>query len=154
MSSVSFTTPTPASAPGGASTFEEKSTLGKDDFLKLLVTQLKNQDPLQPMNDREYIAQMTQFSSLEQLTNLNARFEELNKNVSDLHNMMKTFVQAQAGLGFYSQMINKEVSWIDPETQATASGIVQGVLLKDKQYYYLIDDKEIRVEDVISVRLP
>ena len=47
------------------------SQLGKDDFLRLLVTQLANQNPLSPVQDQEFVAQLAQFSSLEQLENLN-----------------------------------------------------------------------------------
>ncbi len=46
--------------------------LGKDEFLKILITQLENQDPLNPMDDKEFIAQMAQFSSLEQMQNVAA----------------------------------------------------------------------------------
>ena len=55
----------------------KRDMLGKSDFLKLLVTQLKNQDPLNPMEYTELTAQLAQFSSLEQLFNVNDTLESL-----------------------------------------------------------------------------
>jgi flagellar basal-body rod modification protein FlgD len=56
---------------GSAETTESQSTLDKDDFLQLLVTKLTHQDPLNPMEDEAFVAELAQFSSLEQLQNLN-----------------------------------------------------------------------------------
>ncbi len=56
-----------------------QQTLGKDSFLRILTEQLKNQDPMKPQDDKEFIAQMAQFNSLEQMIQLNTGFTELNQ---------------------------------------------------------------------------
>lgn len=78
---------------------EVTGDLGKDDFLQLLITQLSNQDPTNPMEDREFIAQMAQFSSLEQMTNLNSEFESMSSmiNSSQAMNLLGKSVAVQDG---------------------------------------------------------
>src|SRR5690606_17864499 len=73
--------------------------LGKDDFLKLLMVQLQNQDPMNPMQDKEFIAQMATFSSLEQMTNMNQAIEKLVQ------------AETQSSLISYSKFVGKEVTW-------------------------------------------
>lgn len=82
------------------------SNLGKDEFMKILMTQLQNQDPLNPMDDREFISQMATFSSLEQMMNMASSIDTLVQS-----QIMSPVVQ-------YSHMIGKEVSYqaFDEET--------------------------------------
>lgn len=123
----------------GVKTQEEKSKLGKDDFLKLLVTQLRHQDPMQPMQDREFIAQVTQFSSLEQLINMNQTFSD--------------YIKSQQGLSSHSTAIGKEISWTNPATQANQTAEVEGVSLKQGKLFYLVNGgEEISVEQAYLIR--
>ncbi|WP_164670366.1 flagellar hook assembly protein FlgD [Virgibacillus doumboii] len=80
--------------------------LGKDDFLKILMTQLQHQDPTSPMKNTEFISQMASFSSLEQMMNMTKSIDRLVQS------------QTVSPILQYSHMIGKEVSYqaYDEET--------------------------------------
>src|SRR3954463_768243 len=80
------TTATTATA-APSSTKKADPVLGKDDFLKLMVAQMKNQDPMNPADDKDNIAQMAQFSSLEQITNLATATQDLANKMSLTQNI-------------------------------------------------------------------
>ncbi|HHY23636.1 MAG TPA: hypothetical protein GX527_05275 [Clostridiaceae bacterium] len=107
--------------------------LGKEDFLNLLVTQLKHQDPLNPIEDKEFIAQMAQFSSLEQMFNLNS-------NISS----MKAF-----------NLIGKKATAeiVDDATGVlkTITGEVEKVKLNGSKSYIIINDIDIPVDKITDI---
>lgn len=84
--------------------------LGKDEFIKILMTQLQNQDPLNPMEDRDFIAQMATFSSLEQMMNMSKSIDTLVQS-----QLMSPVIQ-------YSHMIGKTVSYQDYDEETGKKG--------------------------------
>ena len=116
VSSSSFLNSVQVPATRSASSAASTSTtspnrLGKQDFLKLLMAQMQNQDPMKPMDDTQMIAQMAQFSALEATQALNATIQQSN-NVQTI---------AQAG-----GLIGKYIQANQPDGTAT-SGAVTGV---------------------------
>ncbi len=76
----------PAAATASAAAAGASRSMGKDAFLRLLVTQLQNQNPLNPADSTEFTAQLAQFSSLEQLSNINQNLETLNLFQASINN--------------------------------------------------------------------
>lgn len=83
---MSITAVTSNTAAATAAASATSQIVGKDDFLQLLVAQLENQDPLNPMDGTEFTAQLAQFSSLEHLQNINAHLTDLNTAQATLYN--------------------------------------------------------------------
>jgi flagellar basal-body rod modification protein FlgD len=76
---MSFISPVATDSSGNAKTTGGTQSLGKNDFLQLLVTKLQNQDPLNPSSDESFIAELAQFSSLEQMNNIAEGITTANK---------------------------------------------------------------------------
>ncbi|WP_226578772.1 flagellar hook assembly protein FlgD [Halobacillus litoralis] len=121
------------------------STLGKDDFLKILMTQIQNQNPLDPMKDKEFISQMAQFSSLEQMTNMSQALQSFTDN------------QSLPPLMTYSGLIGKEVAFpvVNPDTgivETEKAGVVHAVNQKNGRTYLELESAEmVPVEDIVKV---
>ncbi|NOT10181.1 MAG: flagellar biosynthesis protein FlgD [Gemmatimonadales bacterium] len=109
-----------APALGAAPIVGKTSALGKEDFLKLLITQLKNQDPLNPVQGAEFSAQLAQFSALEQMTEIN----------SGITNLAKSFGgNAQASqVAFAAGLVGREVVVAGNTTTVDANGMARATV--------------------------
>lgn len=122
--------------------------LGKDDFLKLLVTELSNQDPLSPMDNKDMITQMAQFSTVEQMNNMSSAMEQLGSGFTSL------FQHSLLSQG--ASMIGKYVAGMNTEGEAIVEGIVESVQWLDgnpQLVIQLADGKysAIEMNEIISV---
>ncbi|NMB32960.1 MAG: flagellar biosynthesis protein FlgD [Clostridium sp.] len=112
----------------------EVGELGKDEFLNLLVTQLRYQDPLNPVEDKEFIAQMAQFSALEQMQNLNASFA-----ATKAFGMMGKYITAR--------LIDEDSSKVE-----NIAGTVGGVKMEGSKTFLQVGNKDIPIDKVLSVK--
>ncbi|MCM3409090.1 flagellar hook assembly protein FlgD [Metabacillus litoralis] len=121
------------------------SNLGKDEFLKILMTQLQNQDPLNPMEDKEFISQMANFSSLEQITNMNSLMQKFLDTQKTTDSILK-----------YSEMIGKSIEWSDSGAEeAVQTGVVKAIKQKNNSIILELDNgKEITSDLVTKISQP
>lgn len=110
-----------------------EQTLGKKDFFKLVCAQFLHQDPLNPVKDTEFISQMANFTSLNEMTETRSLVEE---------------IRAEGYLG-------KEVTVIDTKRNTLpVQGIVQAVSHKDGEINVIINNERYPIKDIREVRLP
>lgn len=115
------------------------SELGKDQFLQILIAQLRNQDPLQPLQNHEFIAQMAQFSALEQTMN-----------------MAKELSNLRQSAGFVSGLIGKQVEWAEETGNGVEmrSGIVEAIIRRDGIQYAKVGEHMVKIDDLLKISEP
>lgn len=119
---------------------QDQQRVSASDFMELLMTQLQNQDPLNPMEDKDFMAQMAQFSSLEEMSNLNTT--------------MTDFTQRQQAQNA-SAYLGREVTVVSPNGGAI-EGLVSAVNRKgsDDGLSVTVNGQDFDVNRIKSVRLP
>ncbi len=110
------------------------------DYMKLLITQLQNQNPLEPLNNNEMASQLAQFSQLQQLESMNESFAD---------------VLATTELSYANSLLGKEVTFI-PKTETGTTDITSGVVERvynniDGEILLGVGSYTLSLEDVISV---
>jgi flagellar basal-body rod modification protein FlgD len=144
MSDVASVANSTNTAAKTASATAQADPLGKDAFFKMLIAQMRNQDPLNPMDGTAFAAQLAQFSSLEQLTNLNEALNVQNMNFTNLLNAQTV------------NLIGKEITANQKDAKTsettTVTGEVTAVQFKEGSIYLTVNDKEISFSDVTAVK--
>lgn len=110
--------------------------MGKDDFLKLLLAQLKNQDPLKPMDDTQFISQLAQFSTLEKIT-------EMNQNMA----LMLEVDQ----LGQATSLVGKMVESKNSTTGEVVKGVVDSARMEDRNAVVMVGGKSVPLTEITTV---
>ena len=126
---------TTTAAPAASTTASASNNLNRQDFMQLLVTQLQNQDPMNPVDDQQFIAQMAQLSSL----------EATNQLASQVGQMVST--QQQMGV---IQLVGHDVQYLD-DSGKTAQGKVTGVRLSGPAPTLVIGNSEVSPGQVQTV---
>jgi flagellar basal-body rod modification protein FlgD len=107
-----------------------------DMFLSLFTTQLKNQNPMEPMDNYQFTSQLAQFTEIEQITNLTSKFEQ--------------FLKVQE-LGNANAMVGSRVRYTVPDTGEEKEGLVTGVRLDAGQMKLVVGDDLVSLSSVLEV---
>ena len=130
-------------ASSAANAGAPQSQLDKSSFLTLLVNQMKNQDPMAPTDNQAFIAQLAQFSSLEEM-------QKLNDNILGLAVLQQSNA-LMAQLTQSSALIGKHVAYVDPQTEAPQEGVVDSVKIVDGLAMLNIGGEDVPLGNVTEI---
>lgn len=120
------------------------SDLGSDQFLMLMMKQLQSQDPLNPMDNKDFIAQQAQFTQVSATKEMSEATQKLNDTMSTNNSIMQTL-----------SLVGKQVSLVDPtdkEGKKTIDGVVSEAKFTSKGATIVVGGKEYSISSVKSVK--
>ncbi len=127
----------------GSGTTAADDSLGKDAFLQLLVSQLQNQDPLEPTSNQEFVAQLAQFSTLEGI-------EEMNENIVGLA-VLQQGNALLSQLTDSSSLIGKNVRFVPTNGIGEGEGRVDSVKIDNGYATLSINGQDIPLGNILEV---
>ena len=143
-----------------------QNELGKDAYLQLFAVQAQNQNPLDPLKGDQLLSDLAQFTALEQMTNVNTNFEKLLKEVGEMklagqseQTSLADLTQAQQASSRLEElraaegMLDRRISFIDPETSKPLTEKVKAVVLQDGAVWLETDKHRLTVADVQRIEL-
>ena len=130
----------------GNSSGTASQDLDKDAFMQLLVSQMQNQDPMNPQSNEDFIAQLAQFSSLEQMENLNSSMDQM-AAVEESNALINQLSAA-------SSLIGQNVDYYHPQTGELTSGDVGSVRIEDAVAFLNIDGESVPLSYLTEINGP
>ena len=129
-----------SSVAAGSSTSSTSGvqTITGEDFMSLLITQMSNQDPMNPMSNEDMSAQLAQFASLDEL-------ETMNTTMADQ--------LTSSSLSFASSLIGSPILAINSKTKNTVEGVVESVSITDSVPYINVGGAKVSIYDLTNVKL-
>ncbi len=134
-----------SSGIGNSSSYASQD-LDRDAFMQLLVSQMQNQDPINPQSNEDFIAQLAQFSSLEQMENLNTSMDQM-AAVEESNALINQLSAA-------SSLIGQNVDYYHPETGELTTGDVESVRIQDAVAFLNIDGESVPLSYLTEINGP